>query len=215
MKTLFQTYLAFCTRHHRRLMRIGFAFTLLAACLALSGCAVPVWLSDAESLVPLLAASATAALAFLGGLSPATAALVQKVITIIQDVSAGLTDIATMIAEYKSNPNDTLLQKIEGVANLVVSNLQQVMADTGIPAAVAMVIQKWAQLVLSQLEAWLAVLPNLKLAVAEGRVESMERPADDRLLAHDQLRTELNEIFTPATGDAEVDEALGKVPAIG
>jgi hypothetical protein len=213
MKNMLRLYLAFCTRHQRRLMRIGFAFSVLAACMALSGCAVPVWISDAESLVPLLAASATAVLSFLGGLSPATAALVQKIIMIIQDVSAGLSDIATMIAEYKSNPNDTLLQKIEGVANLVVSNLQQVMSDTGIPASVAMVIQKWAQLALSQLEAWLAVLPNIKVAMAEGRVEAMERPADDRLLSHAELKQELEAIFTPATGDAEVDAALEKVPA--
>jgi hypothetical protein len=125
-------------------------------------------------------------------------------------VGNGLTDIEKLINDYKASPSDSLLTQIEALAQDIQSNLNTILSNTGLPAALQATIGAWANLALSQLEAWLAVLPSLKAAVVAQNVHTMAKPADDRIMSAAALRDSFNAILDKKTGDAVVDAALAK-----
>ena len=209
----------FCITHRRALMALSLVSGAFAVCMVVTGCAAPAWLTDAESLIPILGASITSVLSFIAAMTgnAGLSSVLNAISTVITDVGNGLTELQSLITQYKSNPSETTLQKIEDVANLISTNLNQILTATGLPAAVASKIQSWAQLVLTQLEAWLAVLPSLKVAAAaksERVLMSIPAPANDKIMSAAALKGAINEIWTTPTGDPTVDAALVKVKLV-
>lgn len=201
----------FCFRHRYFFFTLSLACALFAVCMVMSGCNTPAWLTDAEQLIPILGATITSVLSFIAGLTgnPALSAVLGTISTIITDVGNGLAELETLINQYKSSPNETTLQKIEDIANLISSNLNQILQATGLPDAIASKIQAWASLVLSQLEAWLAILPALKTAALTGKVSA--KPLNDQIMSASALKSAANEIWATKTGDPAVDAALANV----
>ena len=207
----------FCITHRRALMTLSIVSAVFTVCLLASACNAPAWLTDAEALIPILGSSVTSVLSFIAALTgnAGLSTLLNQISTIITDVGNGLTELESLITQYKSSPTDTLLQQIEQIANLVSTNLNQILAATGLPASIEGKIQAWAQLALSQLEAWLGILPTLKVAVTSPKkLAAMARPADDRLMTSAQLKEAFNTILDTPTGDASVDQALRQAPRV-
>ena len=202
----------FCTENRRALLTLSMISGVFAVCMGIMACGVPTWLTDAESLVPIVAASVTSILSFIAGMTgdSALSALLTTITGIISDVGNGLADLEKLISDYKASPSDSLLTQIEAVAEDIKANLAQVLSNTGLPAALAATIAAWANLALSQLEAWLAVLPNLKAAVVAQNVHTLAKPADDRIMSAAALKSAFNAILDTRTGDAKVDAALAK-----
>jgi hypothetical protein len=207
----------FCTNHRRALLTLSLVSGLFAVCLCMTACNVPAWLTDAESLIPIIAASVTSILSFVAGMTgdPKLSALLNVITGIIADVGNGLADLEKLISDYKASPSDPLLAQIEAVAADIKANLAQVLSNTGLPAALAATINSWANLALSQLEAWLAVLPSLKAAVVAQSVHTLAKPADDRIMSAAALKDSFNAILDTKTGDPAVDAALAKAVRVG
>lgn len=206
----------FLFRHRRAFHMLGMVFALLTVCMCLTACAVPTWLTDAEALMPVLMSSATSILSFVASATgnPELAAALAIAQPIIDDVGKGLTDLQTMIEEYKGSPSDTVMQNIEAGASDISANLNKLLGDIGLPAALATKLQAWAQLVLSQLNAWLEILPQIKTGVQSRTLEHMARPATDKVMRADDLKNAFNAILDTPTGDPHVDEALAKAPRL-
>jgi hypothetical protein len=202
----------FCANHRRALLTLSLVSGLFAVCMCMTACNVPAWLTDAESLIPIIAASVTSILSFVAGITgdPKLSALLNVIVGIITDVGNGLADLEKLISDYKASPSDPLLVQIEAVAADIKANLAQVLSNTGLPPALAATINSWAQLALSQLEAWLAVLPSLKAAVMAQNVHTLSKPADDRIMSAAALKDSFNAILDKKTGDPKVDKALAK-----
>lgn len=208
-----KSYRTFCRRHRHAFMTMAKISALFTACYFLAGCAVAPWLSDAENLIPVIASSVLTVLSFLAGLTgnPILEAALADATTIVKDVQASLTAIEALIASYKKNPSDTLIEQIEGIAQTIESNLSTILNDAGIPAAVATTIQSWAGLVLSQLEAWLDILPTVAAAVKSNSLAHLERPAVDKLMTASELKDSFTAIFAKPSADPTVEAALAAV----
>lgn len=210
-------YTAFCAQHHSALRLLSVVSALFTMCYVLTGCGLPTWLTDASSIIPVLISSITSIGSFVASLTgnTALAAELAVVTRILDDVEAGLADIETLIAEYKANPSETLLQKIDDVAKLVTNNIQKILTDSGLPSIIASKVQSLARLVLTQLESWLSLLPVLKPAVGvaahalAGQSVTFTVPLD-----HATFKAQFNAIYDAPTGDVEIDEALAKARRI-
>lgn len=207
----------FCILHRRALFTLSIVSGLFTICMLTIACNAPAWLTDAERLIPILGSSVTSVLSFLAALTgnSGLATLLNEISAIITDVGNGLTELESLITQYQGSPSDTLLQKIEELANLISTNLSKILSATGLPAAITSKIQQWAQLVLGQLEAWLGILPTLKAAIANPKsFAKMARPANDALLTSAQLKEAYNLILDTPTGDPVVDTALRQAPRL-
>jgi len=174
----------------------------------ITGCAVPTWLTDATNLLPVLISGAASLLSFIAAISGQTipAAALAEITTIANDVETELKVVEELIGEYNTTPNETVLQKIDAAAKLVVANLSKLLAVDGLPDAVNSKVQSIAQLLLTQFEAWLSLLPavNAATAVAGARI-TITIPSTKK-----DLKSQFNAILDAPTGDAAVDAALQK-----
>ena len=185
-------------------------FALAVACVAFwaTACAIPTWLQDANSIIPMLVASATSILSFIAALTGnAVAAEVLAAISAWSTkVDAGLKNIEDLISQYNENPNDTLLQNIEGEAQVVVSDIGTFSSIVDVPTAISTKIQAVAQLILTQLIAWMSLLPAAKKSLAAGTVVTFIVPFDSK-----SFKSQVNAVWALPTGDAAVDKAAAKV----
>src|ERR1700676_511748 len=84
-------------------MLLGSAFAALTVTLALVGCGVPAWLTDASSILALVGSSFASITSFIAGLTGNAAlstalAVVSKWITTVQ---TGITDLTALITQYQ------------------------------------------------------------------------------------------------------------------
>jgi hypothetical protein len=208
-----KAYRNFCTAHRRALMTISLVSACFSLMIALTACNAPAWLTEAQLLLPVIGASITSVLSFLAGLSgnAGLAAVLAGVTTIITNVGNGLNDLIAAVEAYKENPSDTLLQKIQGIADAISANLQKVLTDSGIPAAIAQKIQAWAQLVVSQMDVWLKIVPQVHAAVMAKNLHMMAKPPKGaKIMTVDQFTAAHNAIWEVPTGDPKVDVELPK-----
>lgn len=203
--------------HSRALLMLAVVSATFTLCCLITGCNAPAWITDAESLLPIIGSSITSVLSFIAAFTgnAALAGVLGKISTIIADVGNGLTDLDKMVQEYKANPSDTLYQKITAAASDIRENLKQILSDTGLPASLAAKVQAWAQIALTQLEGWMGVLPALHQAAKSNTLHAMAalKPADDRILPPAELKAAFNRIWEP-TGDPNLDKALATVPRL-
>jgi hypothetical protein len=154
--------------HRNWMTTCGLALIALAACLYLTACAsLAAWLSDANAMLPVFLASAGSILTAIGALTgnPALAAAAATLAKIGTEVKAGIATVQAMISEYESNPSTTLLGQIEETVQAVTDNISALLGDFGLPTEVSAPFVALAQLLLSQFEAWAALIPALKAAV--------------------------------------------------
>lgn len=186
---------------------VSAALAVLAVCLLTSACALPTWLSDANSIIPMLVTSAGSVLSLIAGLTgnAALAAAIAALTTWANKIEAGLANIETLIANYQANPSDTLLENIEAAAQAVISDIPTFAQVEGLPAALATTIQSFAQLILTQLEAWTSLIPTLKASVMEGEQITVIVP-----FTKADYKAQWNALLNHSTGDPTIDAALKK-----
>ena len=158
----------FLARHHRGLFIFGCAMLCFTALCLVTGCGVPTFLTDIETIIPIAGSAITGILAIIGGLTgnvevTAAGAAIQAIVT---KVDAEFAQINTLIADYKSNPDDTTLENIEAAVQEVVSDLGNILTVAGLPTALASTIQGVVQAVLTQLNALLTIIPVFKGSTA-------------------------------------------------
>lgn len=196
---------AFLIRHTRHFFQLATILLVGLVTMAIAGCGVPTWLTDAQNIVALVGTSITAIGSFIAGLTgnAAMAAGLAVLTTWITKVEQGISDIETLVSQYNSAPTPTLLADIESALTDVETNIQQDFNNLGLPASVLSVVAGIAALALSQLEAWGSLLP----AVKAGAMTSFIVKTPYTKAEYKQL---INKILSTPTGDAEVDVALAK-----
>jgi hypothetical protein len=150
------------------LFRFGCAMLMLSAFMVICGCSAPEFLTDLEQIIPVAISAVTGILAILGSATgnPAIISAAAAANLIANKVEAGLSEIEKLIAQYKANPNDTLLEQIEGLISTANADLASLLQVEGLPQASATLIAGVVQAVTAQLEALLSVLPVFKTSTA-------------------------------------------------
>lgn len=154
---------------YRRLLFIGGCVLLvLPALLFVTGCGVPTFLTDLETIIPVAASAITGILAIIGGLTGNVELEVASaaISAIVTKVDAEFEQINSLIVNYKSNPSDTLLENIEAVVNEVNADLANILTIAGLPANLSTTIANVVKAVTTQLEALLSVIPVFKSSTA-------------------------------------------------
>jgi hypothetical protein len=158
----------FLSVYHRQIVWFGFFLLMAGATCYLTGCAgLPVWLSDAETIVPQILLSAGAIITAIGSLTgnPEFGAAVAELNAIGKTVESAIQTLQQMVAAYKANPGTTPLTDVEQAAQAVISNASNLLADFGIPATASAPFVNLAQLIISQMEAWIS---TFQIATAPG-----------------------------------------------
>lgn len=175
----------------------------------MSGCAGS-FLADAPSIIAAVTASLTGILSVIGILVPGSTALTG----VIQVALAEIQEIETLVEQYKTTPDETILQKIEAAIQLAITNIRPLLAPVGVPEAAAAKIGAIAQLILSQLEAWQTIFPASKpntTSLADNLVHGVPTYAIAKPLTSEQFKSAVNDIAHAPSGDAVTDEAFLKL----
>ncbi len=202
--------LGFFAQHHRMFRILALVAACFTACVLMTGCSELEWLNDAINLIPVLTMGATSLLSFIASLSGNAVAA-----TVLADLSAwsskveaGLKNLESLVQEYKTTPGESKLQEIEDVANLIVGDINSFDQIIGVPAVLGSKIQSLAQLILSQLEAFISLLPAVKAsASANGATAPTAIPAFTAPTTHAAFKASFNTALTTPTGDDTVDAA--------
>jgi hypothetical protein len=200
----------------RYALPVFFMSTALLCCIHLAGCtASATWLTDASSVIEAVLASISALSGVIAAFVPAAGVLSNALNIALQEV----TEIQSLVSQYQTSPSETLLQKIEAAIQLVITNLQPLLSPTGVPAAAAQKLEAIAQAILSQFEAWAALIPSLKAVTTSGTASVTVSSAHVAQLAaakslpldSEHFKAKINAIIAKPTGDAVVDAAFAKV----
>jgi hypothetical protein len=178
---------------NRALFTFGVTLVMLSACALVTGCGVPTFLTDLESIIPIAGSAIAGLLAILGAVDPGFAAAAAAVQVIVTKVDAELTVLNTLIADYKSNPSDTVLEQIESGVNEVVADLKSILTTAGLPDGASSKIQLIVQAVVTQLEALLSVIPVLKGSTAGQTLPTVVKP-----VSASAFKAQIHAVLTPA-----------------
>lgn len=209
----FAAGLGMLARCHRVLMLIALFTGAFACCCLMTGCEELTWLNDALNLMPVLVASAASIVSVLAALTgnAVPAAVLAEISAWSTKVEAGLKNIEALVAQYKTTPGESLLAEIEAAAQLSVSDISSFSTIVGVPAALAAKLQSVAQLILTQLEAWLSLLPVFKAtATANTATSPTPVPAFAAPVTHKAFSSLFNATLQMPTGDDDVDQATAK-----
>lgn len=196
----------FLIRHARHFMMLALVLTLGVVTMAMSGCGVPPWLSDAGSIIGLVGTSITTIGSFIAALTgnAALAAGLAVVSDWISKVEVGISDVEELVNQYNAAPTPGLLANIEAALSDVEANLVQDFSNLGLPTSFLTVVSGIAALALSQLQAWGSLIPALKANALESF--TVKRPYSKA-----EYRDLVNKLLATPTGDTTVDAALAKV----
>jgi hypothetical protein len=202
---------------------VQFASLLGLVVLNLAACGLATWLSDANTILPVVLDSVLGVLTLVstlrgGALSPAEADAITNFGASIQNA---LQQIQTMVDDYEQSASATLLAEITAAVNAVKSDLANFLPTVRItdPATQAE-IEDVFTLVSEQITAWATVIP----ALTGTATATVPTPAGSAHLtvAHDKFelvtplskkayKAAYNAILARMTGNAEVDAALAKL----
>ncbi len=201
----------FLMKHRIALLRISMLSGLFTVCCALCACAgANVWLEDAINLVPILVAGATSIVSLIAAFTgnAVAADVLAEISTWSNKVEAGLKNLESLVQQYKATPGESLLAEIEDVANLAVSDIGAFNQIIGVPTALSAKIQSLAQLLLSQVEALLSLIPAIKAATAAATASSPTPiPAFVAPMAANIYKAQHNAILNVVSGDDPTDAA--------
>lgn len=193
-------------KYRRHFMTLALFMAIGTVAMLMSGCAIPTWLTDAQSILGVVGTSIATIGAFIAGLTgnAALASALAIISTWVTKVEQGITDLEELISQYNAAPTPGPLATIEATLADVTKNVQEDFGNLGLPPAILGVISGVAALALSQLEAWGSLLPAAKSApMAVFSVKTPYTKAEYKAL--------VNKLLTTSTGDPEVDKALAKV----
>ena len=162
---------------NRSLFNFGLALLVLSACFVVAGCAAPAFLTDLEEIVPVASAAVAGILSIIGSFSgqPELLAVSAAISAVVAKAAADLKTVSALIDAYKSNPSDTLLQKVEAAINTAIGSLSAVLQVNGLPATQAQQISALVSAVNQQLQALLTVLPVFNSATT-GQQVTIQKP---------------------------------------
>jgi hypothetical protein len=174
----------------------------------MSGCAVPVWLVDAEGIGALVVEAAGSITAFIAGLTgdSVIAAIGTAVSAWGAKVEAGLKNVNGLIENYKTTPGESLLAEIDAAAQEVSADITTLGTIEGIPPAVLTVLQSWATQITNELNSLVSLLPLAQAKPTAGSLATVQFPTlkADFIAAH-------NAVLTTPSGHAGVDAVLSTV----
>lgn len=188
-----------------RFMAVACILVMGVFTLAMAGCGVPTWLTDAQSIVTLVGTSITAIGSFIAALTgdAALAAGLAVVSDWITKIDQVIGDLETLVEQYNAAPNQTLLADIESALTDVEANLVPDFSNTGLPTSVLSIIAGISALALSQIQAWGSLIPAAQAnAMTTFTVKTPYTKA--------QYKRLVNQILSRPTGDAKIDAALAR-----
>lgn len=201
---------------------VQLACLLAFVSLNLAACGLATWLTDANTILPVVLDSVLGILTIVaqlrgGSLTPAEADSITSFATSIQ---TALKSIQAIVDEYEQNSSPALLADITAAVKAVQDNLATFLPAVHVsdPATQA-TIENIFTLVAEQIAAWATVIPALT-GTAKATVPAPAAAAKLSVV-HDtfQLVTPLtkkaykaayNDLLARPTGSAEVDAALAK-----
>ena len=210
----------FLIQYRRTFMAAALVLLALPLSLALCGCGVPAWLSDAGNIIALVGSSFTSIAAFIAGLTgnAALAAALTVVSTWIAKVQSGIQDLQTLISQYQKSPSTGLLAEIEEALDDVQANIVQDFSNLGLPASVLTIISGIAGEAASLLADWSAAIAGVKSATStaafHAALAKMTKLADNLPNAMSSYKTAVNKYLSTKTGDPMIDAALAKTPKL-
>lgn len=162
---------------NRFLFNLGLCLLAFTVVGLVTGCAAPTFLTDLEQIIPIASAAVAGILSIIGSFAgqPELLAVSAAISAVAGKVEADLKTVDTLIASYKQNPNDTVLQNIESAINTAIGSLQAVLQVNGVPSAEAAKISALVNAITQQLEALLTVLPVFNSTTA-GQQLSVRKP---------------------------------------
>lgn len=195
----------FLIHYRRQFMTLAVVLMIGTFAMMLSGCGVPTWLTDANSLIALVGSSFASVASFIAGLSgnAALAAALNKVSAWITDVETAIQDLETLIGQYNGSHDAGVLANIEAALAALKANVATDFSNLGLPSAVLNIIAGVAGLALEQLTAWGSLIPGLTAKAGESFTVV-------RAMTKAEYTAAVNALFVP-TGDAETDAAIAKV----
>ena len=116
--------LNFIAKHRTAFVAVNAAIFCLVF---VAGCA-GTFLSEAPQVIEAVLGSLSGILAVVGILVPGASAFIAAINEIIAEIQA----IETLVEEYKTTPDETLLQKIEAAIQLAITNIQPLLAPLGL-----------------------------------------------------------------------------------
>jgi hypothetical protein len=208
----FRTSRNFLHRHRRASYAFSAACLMFTACTLLSGCAEPTWLSDLSSLLPGIEGAVTGLATFFAGLFGGKSSdIPAQISTWIADAQALLTTINQLIADWQESPSATIESQIQAESANLKTLIGQITSYTGLSASAQKVVNQITALILSQLDAWLSLIPALSASVKPlADKEFVAVPAFTRPLDPKTWKRAINDIWNTPTGDVATDAALAK-----
>jgi hypothetical protein len=203
----------FCMRYRLAFQWLFVISSCVFAGLMLSGCMVPVWLTDATAIIPVLTSASASLLGAIGTLAgdPKLGGVATQLTAWGQKIEAGLNQVETLIQEYKQNPSDALIVQIQNAIQEVLKDLNTLGPQLNIPAPLQAKIQAYIQLVQAQLESLAALMGVLKPSVAAGtRIMDLVGQNAKVPMNKKEAKAAFNKILSDPTGDAGVDAAMAK-----
>ena len=210
----------FLVKYRRSFFVFAFLMFLATACLSLTACGVPVWLSDAGNIIALVGASFASVASFIAGLTgnTALAAALAVVSTWITKVQTGVSDLTALIAQYQASQSTGVLANIEAALADLQTNVQQDFSNLGLPAAVLSVIAGIAGVAENLLVQWSDAIAGVKAAKTsadfKGASAKLTALADALPQTIAQYKIDINAILDTQTDDPMVNAALAKTPRI-
>ena len=197
----------------RRRPQFALLLPLLGLMLFCAACTAS-WLSAIAAALPSINTLVAAIASFVAALEGKTlsAAFSSKVKQIQADVAGQITNVQTLIADYKAAASAGLLAQIEAVFTGIVSSLNSILTDAGITDTTT--LGKLSQLIGLGVAAVQAVIALIPLTAS---AEDPNADLDDHAVAvlqysHKLFQNKYKQWCT-RTGDADVDYALSTTEA--
>lgn len=201
------------------LRKFFIVFGLLQVAFLFAGCSAA-WLGAVSALLPALEGAVSAAIAFVLALEGKTVpASVSAAIKRIGDsVATQITNVQTLIADYKNAASTGLLSQIQAVFQGILDNLASILAAFQVTDSNT--VSKFTALIglaVAAAQAIFGLIPLVGTALASGAsravLEAQDKEAAAHITsAHQGLQSAYKVIRDTPTANADVNDALNTLP---
>lgn len=203
--------------------RFLLVFTILQVATILVGCSAA-WLGAVDGLLPALSAAVEAVVAFLAALEGKTVstAFLNAVQKIQQDIAAQITNVQTLIADFKNaatGAQGSILAQIQAVLQGILTNLGSILSGANITdSATVSKLTALVGLAVAAAQAIFGLIPLVSAAISSGASRDVLEAQDHEAAAHVEnahkgLQSAYKIIRDTPTENADVNTALGALPA--
>lgn len=200
--------------------RFWTVFGLLQVALFVCGCTAA-WLGAVSALLPSLEAAVSAVIALVMGLEGktvpvSTSAAIQK---IGSDIAAEITQVQTLIADFKASASTGLLSQIQAVLQGILTNLADILSGANVvDSATVSKITALVGLAVAAAQAIIGLVPLVAKAMTSGASDAVLEAQDKEAAAHignvhKGLQEAYSVIRNTPTESADVNTALESLPA--